>query len=67
MDDADVLEFFAANSGKETDEFVRAVLGNTSFWGVDLGAELEAEKMVASCLKDIRELGMRGALEKNFT
>ncbi len=65
--DADVLEFFAANSGKETDEFVRAVLGNTSFWGVDLGAEPEAEKMVASCLKDIRELGMRGALEKNFT
>ena len=67
MDDAAVLEFFAANSGKETDEFVRAVLGNTSFWGVDLGAEPEAEKMVASCLKDIRELGMRGALEKNFT
>lgn len=37
-DDAHVLEFFAANSGKEAAEFVKAALSNEAFWGEDLTA-----------------------------
>lgn len=37
-DDAQVLEFFAVNSGKEAGEFVKAALSNETFWGEDLTA-----------------------------
>ncbi len=67
MDDADVLEFFAANSGKETAEYVHAVLSNTGFWGQDLSTLEGVEGEITSLLADIRVLGMRGAMEKAFS
>ena len=66
MDDAAVLEFFAANSGKEPKEFAHAVLANTDFWGQDFSALAGVEETIVSYLTDIRELGMRGTMEKVF-
>ncbi|MCI8358575.1 MAG: tagaturonate reductase [Lachnospiraceae bacterium] len=66
MDDAAVLEFFAANSGKEPKEFVHAVLANTDFWGQDLSASAGLEETIVSYLTDIREMGMRKTMEKVF-
>lgn len=66
MDDAAVLEFFAANSSKEPEEFAHAVLSNTDFWGQDLSSLEGVETAVASYLKDIRAIGMRKTMEKVF-
>lgn len=46
-DDAHVLEFFAINSGKEAEEFVRRALSNETFWGEDLTAYRSMEETVA--------------------
>ncbi len=67
MDDAAVLEFFAANSSKEPKEFVHAVLANTDFWGQDLSALAGVEETIVSYLTDIREMGMRKTMEKVFS
>lgn len=66
LDDAAVLEFFAANSSKEADEFAHATLSNLDFWGQDLSAIAGVEEAVTTYLSDIRALGMRAALEKTF-
>jgi len=66
MDDASVLEFFKENSSKDTASFVNAFLTNESFWGQDLTKVGDTEKLVASYLDDIKTLGMRAAMEKNF-
>lgn len=66
MDDAAVLEFFAANSSKEPAEFVHAVLSNEDFWGQDLSALAGVEEMIVSYLTDIRAIGMRKTMEKVF-
>ena len=66
MDDMAVLEFFAANSSKDTAEFVHATLSNVEFWGQDLTAVAGVEEAVVAYLSDIRELGMRAAMEKTF-
>ncbi len=66
MDDAYVLEFFAANSRKDAAEFTHAVLCNESFWGQDLSALAGVEEAVTSYLADIRKLGRRAAMEKHF-
>jgi tagaturonate reductase len=66
LDDAAVLEFFAANSSKETGEFAHATLSNLDFWGQDLSAIAGVEEAVTTYLSDIRALGMRAALEKTF-
>jgi tagaturonate reductase len=66
MDDAAVLEFFAANSSKATAEFVHAYLSNEEFHGQDLTQVAGLEAAVAAYLDDIRTLGMRKAIEKNF-
>ncbi|MDE7340750.1 MAG: tagaturonate reductase [Lachnospiraceae bacterium] len=66
MDDAAVLEFFAANSGKEPAEFVHAVLSNEDFWGQDLSALAGVEELIVSYLTDIRANGMRKTMEKVF-
>ncbi|MCR5459944.1 MAG: tagaturonate reductase [Acetatifactor sp.] len=63
MDDAFVLEFFAANSGKEAYEYAKAVLSNESFWGQDLCEVPGALEAVAGYLRQIRENGMRKAVE----
>lgn len=66
LDDAFVLQFFAANSSKDTKEFAHAVLANEEFWGQNLAAIDGVEELVVSYLSDIRELGMRAAMEKAF-
>lgn len=53
-DDAFVLEFFAANSGKEVGEFVKAALSNEAFWGEDLTAYESMEATVAEWLTLIK-------------
>ena len=66
LDDAAVLEFFAANSSKEPREFAHAVLSNEDFWGEDLSSLAGVEDAVASYLTEIRASGMRKAMEKIF-
>ena len=64
LDDAAVLEFFAANSGKEAGEYAKAVLSNESFWGQDLTQVPGALKAVSDYLRRIRTNGMRKAVEE---
>lgn len=64
LDDAAVLAFFAENSSREPAEYAHAVLANQDFWGQDLSALPGVEEMVVSYLTDIREVGMRKAMEK---
>ena len=66
MDDKAVLEFFAANSAKPSAEFVNAYLSNTDFHGQDLTKVAGLADAVTAYLEDIRTLGMRKAIEKNF-
>ena len=66
LDDAAVLEFFAANSSKDAAEFAHATLSNVDFWGQDLSELAGVEEAVVTYLSDIRALGMRAALEKTF-
>ena len=66
LDDAAVLEFFAANSSKDAAEFAHAVLSNVDFWGQDLSAITGLDEAVSTYLNDIRIMGMRAALEKTF-
>ena len=65
-DDAFVLEFFAKNSSLEADELTKLVLENEKFWGTDLSKYEGASKNVSTYISEIRELGMRKAMEKNF-
>ncbi|MCR4814224.1 MAG: tagaturonate reductase [Lachnospiraceae bacterium] len=66
MDDASVLEFFAANSGKEAKEFASAFLGREDFFGRNLNEVNGLTDAVAGYLSDIRTLGMREAIKKNL-
>ncbi len=63
MDDMPVLLFFAENSGRAAEDFAKAVLANTSFWGQDLSAITGLTEAVSSYINDIRENGMRKAME----
>ena len=62
MDDQEVLEFFAANSGKDTKEFVSAFLGSVNFFGQDLNEVSGLTDAVSAYLDDIKANGMRAAL-----
>ncbi len=66
MDDAFVLEFFAANSTKPVEAYTHAVLSNTAFWGQDLSALPGVEDAVTSYLQEIRDNGMRKTMESLF-
>ena len=66
MDDASVLAFFATNSTKSVEEYTHAVLSNTAFWDQDLSALPGVEDAVISFMKEIRENGMRKAMETLF-
>ena len=66
LDDAAVLEFFAANSSKGAREYAHAVLSNEAFWGQDLSTLVGVEDSVAFYTEEIRTLGMRKAMEKIF-
>lgn len=61
-DDAAVLEFFAANSAKATEEFVTAFLSNEAFFGQDLTKVEGLKDAVTAYLDDIKTNGMRAAL-----
>ena len=63
-EDASVLEFFAANSGREAGEYAKAVLSNEAFWGRDLSAVPSFVDAVAADLAGIREVGMRDAIRE---
>lgn len=63
-DDAAVLEFFAANSEKEPSELVKAYLSREDFHGQDLNKVPGLTEAVAAYVADIRENGMRNAMEK---
>lgn len=67
MDDAAVLEFFAANSGKEPAEYTKAVLSNEDFWGQDLSAIEGLTDAITEYITVIRADGMRKAMEKFFS
>lgn len=62
-DDAHVLEFFAANSGKEAGAFVKAALSNETFWGEDLTRYEGMEETVAEWLTLIKA-DAKDALQK---
>ena len=62
LDDMAVLEFFAANSGKDAQEYAKAVLTNQDFWGQDLTEIPGALDAVAGYLAQIRKDGMREAV-----
>ena len=64
MDDAKVLEFFRDNSSKPAAEFVKAFLGEESFFGRDLNQVPGLSEAVTADLEDIRANGMRAALCK---
>ena len=66
LDDAAVLEFFAANSSKEPAEYAHAVLSNENFWGQDLTKLAGVEEAVTNYISDIRSMGMRKTMEKYF-
>ena len=66
MDDASVLEFFAANSGKDAKEFSATFLGREDFFGQDLNSVSGLTDCVSAYLEDIRKLGMREAIRKNL-
>ena len=63
-DDAPVLEFFAANSTKATEEFVTGFLSNESFFGQDLTLVPGLKDAIVVYLDDIKANGMRAALCK---
>ena len=65
-DDAAVLEFFAASSGKSCDEFVNEALSNQSFWGEDLTVYNGMEKAVTAwlgCLRADASAALKKVLE----
>lgn len=62
-DDAHVLEFFAENSGKEAEEFVKAALSNEVFWGEDLTAYERMKETVTEWLTLIKA-NAKEALQK---
>lgn len=66
QDDTAVLEFFAQHSGENAKEFVQAFLGREDFFGQDMNEVAGLTEAVTAYLADIRELGMRKALCKNF-
>ena len=66
MDDAAVLEFFAANSSKDAKEFTEEFLAREDFFGQNLNEIEGLTDAVSEYLEDIRKLGMREAIRKNL-
>lgn len=63
IDDAPVLEFFAANKDMEAVEFAAAFLKREDFWGEDLTKITGFVDIVGKALQSIRDNGMRRAVE----
>ena len=66
MDDKDVLEFFYEHKDAPTEVVVREFLSNEKFFGQDLTKELTTLENVSAYIDEIKELGMRAAMEKHF-
>ncbi len=66
IDDAVVLEFFAENSRKSALDLMKLFLSDLRFFGEDLTAISGVLKLTVKYLDDIREHGMRSAIEMNF-
>lgn len=64
MDDAEVLNFFAVNSSKNLQEFVKLFLKRTDFFGEDMSEIQGLEEKLTGYLEDIRAKGMREALHE---
>lgn len=64
MDDAAVLEFFAQSHSFAPEEFSKALLKRTDFWGEDLTTLPGFAEKVAESLQCIRQKGMRAAVEE---
>lgn len=62
QDDREVLEFFAAHSGKPVEEYVRLAASEISFWGRDLALIPGFVQAVARYLDNIRTMGPRAAM-----
>ncbi|NCB63946.1 MAG: tagaturonate reductase, partial [Clostridia bacterium] len=62
-DDKEVLDFFAAHRNETTVDFMKALCGETLFWGRDLNAIPGFQAAVTAALEEIQAKGMRGALE----
>ncbi len=62
-DDAEVLDFFAANSSKDARTLTEEYLGREDFHGQDLNQVPGLTDAVASYLEDIRANGMRAAMQ----
>jgi tagaturonate reductase len=65
-DDAAVLEFFAANSGKSTKDFVTAFLGFEKYFGQDLNKIEGLNDLMCEYLDSIKAIGCRATMEKYF-
>jgi len=66
LDDAAVLEFFAANSSKDAAEYAKEVLSNVEFWGQDLSEIAGLTDAITEYVAAIRADGMRKTMEKIF-
>lgn len=62
-DNAEVLAFFKEYCGRPVEEFVQAALQNADFWGEDMTKYVGLTEAVCGYMKQIREGGMRTALE----
>ena len=62
-DDRAVLEFFAANSGRDTAEYVDAVCGKVDFWGEDLRQYEGFKDMVSGYLDALRRGDVQSAVQ----
>ncbi len=62
-DNAEVLAFFKEYSDRPAETFVRAALERADFWGEDLTACAGLTEAVSGYVQQIRENGMRKALE----
>lgn len=64
LDDNSILEFFKSNSHMEDEALVKLFLSEEEFWDQDLNKLPGFTDIIISFLKDINELGMRGAIRK---
>ena len=62
-DNAEVLAFFKEHCGRPVEEFVQAALANADFWGEDMTRYAGLVEAVCGYMRQIRENGMRAALE----
>ena len=63
-DNQEILEFFAAKSTGDIEQFVTECLASESFWGQDLTKVAGLKDTVLGYLKDIRAIGIRETIKK---